>query len=100
VTDLRGESASTKNLYWLDHEDVGPFGRQCLLARRLAERGVRFVQNLLRRGEHDREKDPPELGFARRSRARSRLLGAVLDTGCSALLYGFEIRAGCSNPRS
>ena len=44
VTDLKGESEATKKLYELDHPDIGSFGRQCLLARRLAERGVRFVQ--------------------------------------------------------
>jgi hypothetical protein len=44
VTELRGETEATKRLYHLDHPDAGPFGRQCLLARRLAERGVRFVQ--------------------------------------------------------
>ena len=33
----------SQKLYELDHPDIGSFGRQCLLARRLAERGVRFV---------------------------------------------------------
>ena len=44
VTDLAAESEGTKKLYELDHPYIGAFGRQCLLARRLAERGVRFVQ--------------------------------------------------------
>jgi hypothetical protein len=44
ATDLSGEPASVARLYQLDHPDIGPFGRQCLLARRLVERGVRFVQ--------------------------------------------------------
>ncbi|HSI12429.1 MAG TPA: DUF1501 domain-containing protein, partial [Chthoniobacter sp.] len=40
VTDLHGEGETTAKLYQLEHEDLGPFGRQCLLARRLVERGV------------------------------------------------------------
>mgnify|MGYP005851040273 CR=1 FL=1 len=42
--DLSGESAATLRLYGLDDPVTADFGRQCLLARRLAERGVRFVQ--------------------------------------------------------
>src|SRR6202140_1238170 len=38
------ESAETKKLYGLDNEVTRDFGWQCLLARRLSERGVRFVQ--------------------------------------------------------
>ena len=44
VVDLNNESEATKTLYGLDHEITEPFGRQCLLARRLVESGVRFVQ--------------------------------------------------------
>ena len=42
--DLDKESAATKSLYGLDQGDTKVFGQQCLLARRLVERGVRFVQ--------------------------------------------------------
>jgi hypothetical protein len=42
--DLSREPASSKALYGLDDPATGVFGRQCLLARRLVERGVRFVQ--------------------------------------------------------
>ena len=38
------ESEETKRLYGLDHEETQPFGEVCLSARRLSERGVRFVQ--------------------------------------------------------
>ena len=38
------ESAATQKLYGLDQTHTETFGRQCLLARRLVERGVRFVQ--------------------------------------------------------
>ncbi len=42
--DLSQEPASNKALYGLDDPATEVFGRQCLLARRLVERGVRFVQ--------------------------------------------------------
>lgn len=46
LTDLSGESEATRKLYGLDSEnaDKAAYARQCLLARRLVERGVRFVQ--------------------------------------------------------
>jgi hypothetical protein len=42
--DINTESEATKKLYGLDEKITEPFGRQCLLARRLVEHGVRFVQ--------------------------------------------------------
>ncbi len=42
--DLSREPELIKRLYGLDQDDTRMFGRQCLLARRLAERGVRFIQ--------------------------------------------------------
>ncbi|MGE0756157.1 MAG: DUF1501 domain-containing protein [Pirellulaceae bacterium] len=44
LADFSGESAETQRLYGLDREPTRTFGRKCLLARRLVERGVRFVQ--------------------------------------------------------
>ena len=44
VEDLTEESQSTRNLYGLNDPITANFGRQCLLARRFAERGVRFIQ--------------------------------------------------------
>ena len=44
VVDLADESPETHKLYGLDNKQTEYFGRQCLLARRLVERGVRFVQ--------------------------------------------------------
>lgn len=44
VTDLASETSETERLYGLDQERTAPFGRNCLLARRLIEQGVRFVQ--------------------------------------------------------
>lgn len=44
VVDLDQESVGTRALYGLDRPECADFGRSCLLARRLLERGVRFVQ--------------------------------------------------------
>jgi hypothetical protein len=44
VQDLSRESESTKRLYGIDDAVTENFGRQCLMARRFLERGVRFVQ--------------------------------------------------------
>ena len=44
AVDLSAESEPTKKVYGLDDPITEPFGRQCLMARRLVERGVRFVQ--------------------------------------------------------
>lgn len=38
------ESEETKALYGMDRKETGDFGRKCLLARRLVERGTRFIQ--------------------------------------------------------
>ncbi len=46
LLDLKSESAATLELYGIDEKETGDFGRQCLLARRLVERGVRFVELL------------------------------------------------------
>jgi uncharacterized protein (DUF1501 family) len=44
VLDLSRESAATHKAYGLDDEVTAPFARNCLTARRMLERGVRFVQ--------------------------------------------------------
>jgi hypothetical protein len=44
AVDLSRETEATKNLYGLDDRRTQEFGRRCLLARRLVERGVRFIQ--------------------------------------------------------
>ena len=44
ATDISAESAATKRLYGLADPVSADFGGRCLLARRLVERGVRFVQ--------------------------------------------------------
>ena len=44
VLDLTGESQVTKSLYGMDDNVTAEFGQRCLVARRMLERGVRFVQ--------------------------------------------------------
>src|SRR5437660_375349 len=44
AVDLSQESEATKRMYGLDQKHTADFGTRCLLARRMVERGVRFVQ--------------------------------------------------------
>lgn len=47
VLDISRETAETRTLYGLDQPQTAEYGKRCLLARRLVERGVRFVQLFL-----------------------------------------------------
>ncbi|MFI4861696.1 MAG: DUF1501 domain-containing protein [Phycisphaerales bacterium JB063] len=44
AVDLSLENESTRELYGMDRAETRDFGKKCLMARRLAERGVRFIQ--------------------------------------------------------
>ncbi|MFM7160939.1 MAG: DUF1501 domain-containing protein, partial [Planctomycetaceae bacterium] len=44
LQSIAAESEATQKLYGLDQPQTANFGRQCLMARRFAERGVRFIQ--------------------------------------------------------
>jgi hypothetical protein len=44
IVDLSGESDAVKRLYGIGEKETDEFGTRCLLARRMIERGVRFVQ--------------------------------------------------------
>ena len=46
--DIGRETEATKQLYGLDDSTMAPYGKRCLMARRLIERGVRFVQIFMR----------------------------------------------------
>lgn len=56
LMEIGGESDETKKLYGLEasHQGTRIFGRQCLLARRLVERGVRFIELTCPDGAGDR----------------------------------------------
>ena len=79
VVDLSKESPETLALYGIGEKDTDNYGRQCLMARRLCESGVRYVQvnysdnsnnpawdqhsNLPKHGEHARAVDKPVAGL-------------------------------------
>jgi uncharacterized protein (DUF1501 family) len=54
LADLSKETKETHELYGLGDKKTEVFGRQCLIARRLVERGVRFVELLCQNLGHDR----------------------------------------------
>jgi hypothetical protein len=60
LTDLSNEQEATMNLYGPEVHKVGSFARNCLLARRMAERDVRFIQ-LFHRGWDHHSKLPDNL---------------------------------------
>lgn len=92
VTDLRGESNATRKLYDLDHPAAGSFGRQCLLARRLAERGVRFVQIYCGAENTTAEKIRPNWDSHEDVVRDHGYWGDVLDRGAAALLKDLKSR--------
>jgi len=79
LLDFSNETAETSRLYGLDQKETESYGRKCLLARRLCESGVRFVQvnygdnsanpawdqhsNLPKHAEHARAVDQPIAGL-------------------------------------
>lgn len=92
VTNLTGESDATKKLYALDHEDIGTFGRQCLLARRLVERGVRFVQIFCGAENTGAKKIRPNWDSHEDLVRDHGYWGAILDSGAAALLTDLKSR--------
>jgi Protein of unknown function (DUF1501) len=84
LTDFKDESAATLNLYGPDVHKPGTYAYNCLMARRMAERGVRFIQ-LYHRGwdhhgsvPHDlplqcQDVDQPQAGLLRDLRQRGLL---------------------------
>ncbi len=89
ITDLSGESEATRKLYGIGEKPTDDFGRQCLLARRMAEAGVRFIQvnysdestnprwdqhsNMPKHMEHARATDKPVAGLLADLKARGLL---------------------------
>ena len=57
AVDLAGEPEPVKKLYGIDEPQTDRFGRRCLMARRLVERGVRFVQVYSGGGHNDQNWD-------------------------------------------
>jgi len=86
AVDLTKESEETTRTYALDDEDVGPFGRQCILARRMVERGVRFVQIFCGAENTSSKKIRPNWDSHEDIVRDHGYWGRILDTGASALL--------------
>ncbi len=95
LTSLSGESRATRALYGVGERPTDDFGRQCLMARRFAEAGVRFIQvshsfkwdqhSNLKKGHEGnaREVDRPVAGLLTDLKAR----GLLKDT---LVLWGGE----------
>ncbi len=81
LTDLRDESAATLEAYGPQARQPGSFAANCLLARRMAERGVRFIQ-LYHRGWDQHYNLPSDL----------RLQCGDIDQPCAALLLDLKKR--------
>jgi hypothetical protein len=80
LMDLAGESPATRQLYGLDDKATELFGKQCLVARRLVERGVRFIELLCPHLGHDRWDQHGNLarGHADNARAVDKPIAGLL----------------------
>src|SRR5262249_1159494 len=80
IEDLSGESPATLRAYGLDDPVTAGFGRQCLLARRFSERGVRFVQATHNDAfvQWDQHSDLRK-GHEKNARELDRLIAALLQ---------------------
>ncbi|MFO0850214.1 MAG: DUF1501 domain-containing protein [Gemmataceae bacterium] len=95
--DPSRESAATQALYGIGEKPTDTFGRQCLMARRLAERGVRYIQvtygdntanpawdqhsNLPKHADHARAVDKPVAGLLADLKARGLLDDTLVRWG-------------------
>jgi Protein of unknown function (DUF1501) len=80
LMDLGGETAATRRLYGVDERPTAIFGHQCLVARRLVERGVRFVEVLCPPTGGDRWDQHSKLreGHENNARATDRPIAGLL----------------------
>ncbi len=92
VIDLHQESTTTHAKYAIDDPDVGPFGKQCLLARRLVERGVRFVQIYCGAENTSQKAIRPNWDSHEDIVRDHGYWGRILDTGTAALLEDLKSR--------
>ena len=92
VTQIEDETTSIQKLYGLDQTDTKPFGRQCLLARRLVEHGVRFVQIYCGAENTTAKKIRPNWDSHEDLPRDHGYWGNILDTGASALLKDLKQR--------
>ena len=97
VMDIAKETKETQKLYGIGTKETDNFGKQCLMARRLSEAGVRFVQvtygdnsanpawdqhsNLPKHGEHARAVDKPIAGLLADLKRRGLLEDTIVWWG-------------------
>jgi arylsulfatase A-like enzyme len=97
ILDLSKETAATQHLYGIGERATDTFGRQCLMARRLCEAGVRYVQvtygdnsanpawdqhsNLPKHGDHARAVDRPIAGLLADLKRRGLLADTLVWWG-------------------
>ena len=88
LMDIKGETDATKQLYGLDasFKNTATFSRNCLIARRLVERGVRFIELTCPGGNGDRWDQHGGLKEGHTKNAKS------VDQGIAALLEDLEAR--------
>jgi hypothetical protein len=91
--DIASESEATKKLYGVDNKTCEVFAKQCLTARRLVERGVRFVQIFAGKnaGGDGAVDDVPWDGHSN-IETNHRSCGAATDQPAAALLEDLEAR--------
>ena len=92
VVDLSQETAATHSRYALEDPDIGTFGKQCLLARRLVERGVRFVQIYCGAENTSQKAIRPNWDSHEDILRDHGYWGRILDTGASALIEDLKAR--------
>ncbi len=88
LTEMKDETQTTQRMYGLEEKSKGTasFGRQCLLARRLIERGVRFVELTCPNVGHDRWDQHNDLAKGHEDNARA------VDQPIAALLADLSQR--------
>lgn len=81
LMDLSKETKQTQNAYGLSDKKTATFGRNCLLARRLVERGVRFIELTCPGGSGDRWDQHSKLreGHSKNAYAVDKPIGALLQ---------------------
>jgi hypothetical protein len=84
--DISSETAETLNLYGIGNQATDSYGRRCLLARRLVERGVRFVQIFLEEQPWDSHVDLADNHRAICERTDRPVAGLLQDLKRSGLL--------------
>lgn len=83
VLDISKETEATRRLYGLDRPETAEYGKRCLLARRLVEQGVRFVQIFLSGQPWDTHSKNAE---------QLKKLTAMTDQPCAALVQDLKQR--------